>query len=544
MLHQTAHVTDVDGQRVGWVEARADGAPTPDLPPVVLIHGLATSGAWWAPSVPALAAGRRVLLVDLLGFGSSHGQPFRLDTAADVLAGWMAAIGVDRADVVGHSMGGFVGADLAARRPDLVRRLVLVDAAGLPLHHRVTQHLLNVVNGGVRAPLPMYPVAIACALRCGPLTIARAAHQVLATDLSDRLGRIAAPTLVVWGARDQLLTAEFGRRLADAIPGARFEVIEGAGHSPMWEQPAEFERLVVGFLDAPVDDSAAESGSAGSDSTESGDSVLAPTGGRLVGRYLAVGDWSIHVRVGRPSGPVESPPIVFVHGFVISSRYHVPTMRLLARRHLVLGLDLPGFGWSSKPDTVLDVPGLANALIASLDAAGIGRAVFVGNSLGSQIVAQAAADHPDRVLGTVLTSPTFDPTEPSLARHVLRLVVSIPHEHPSLLLEHVPDYIQAGLPRAIGTLRYAWAHRIEQVLPEVHAPTVIVRGEHDSVVPRRWAREAATLVPGGRALEISGAGHAVNHGAPVSLARIVEEVVRSVGEAGAGDGAQASDGTP
>jgi pimeloyl-ACP methyl ester carboxylesterase len=372
------------------------------------------------------------------------------------------------------------------------------------------------------------------------VTIARAAHQILATDISERLATISAPTLVIWGARDALLPPAYGRRLAAAIPTARFEAIEGAGHSPMWERSAEFAATLVRFLAEPRDHASVawqraapappriEDDEPGAPAATTLHAVLAPTGGRIAGRYLAVGEWLVHVRVGRPDGIVETAPIVFVHGYVISSRYHLPTMRRLAHQHLVLAPDLPGFGWTSKPDHALDVPGLATALVATLDAAGIGRAILVGNSLGSQVAAQVAVDHPDRVLATVLTGPTFDPAEPSLARHVLRLIAVIPHERPSLLFEHVPAWIQAGLPRAIATLRHAWSHQIEVVLPYLRSPTVIVRGEHDALVPRRWAVEAARLAPNGRALEIGGAAHALTYDAPVSLARIIEDVVASV----------------
>ena len=520
------HVTLVDGRRIGWLETGSGR-------PVVLVHGLGTSGSWWSPTIAGLGPRHRLLIVDLVGFGASAGQPFRLDRAADQLAAWAAAIGLARATFVGHSLGGLVVADLAARRPDLVERLVLVDAAGLGLPQRVSRHLWNVMRGGRYLPARAFPVAVTCALRCGPLTIARAAHQILATDLRERLGRIAAPTLVVWGTRDRLLPADFGRRLADTIPGARFRVIEDAGHSPMWERPAEFDRIVEAFLDEPAP--APPGGPATTPEPApdaAGSAATETTGGRVASRYVTVGDWSIHTRVGRPDGPVETPPLVFVHGYMISSRYHVPTMRRLAGRHLVFAPDLPGFGWSSKPDHVLDVPELAAALIATMDAAGIGRAVLVGNSLGSQIAAQAAADHPDHVLGTVLTAPTFDPAEPSLARLAVRLLADIPHEWPSLWFEHIPDWILAGLPRAVGTLRHAWEHRIERVLPEVRVPTVVVRGEHDPVVSRRWVREAAALVPIGRALEIGGAGHAVNHRAPRALARIVEDLAESVAAVG------------
>jgi pimeloyl-ACP methyl ester carboxylesterase len=292
----------------------------------------------------------------------------------------------------------------------------------------------------------------------------------------------------------------------------------------MWVRPAEFERTVEAFLAAPPRPTSDRMPDVANTAPE----VLRPTGGRVVSRYVPVGEWSVHFRIGRPETAVDTPPLVFVHGLVISSRYHVPTMRRLAGRHLVIAPDLPGYGWSSKPAHALDVPGLGDALLATMDAAGIGRAILVGNSLGSQIAAQVAADHPDRVLGLVLTGPTFDPSEPSLLRHFGRLLADIPREWPSLWLEHIPDALLAGIPRVLETLRHAWNHRVESVLPAVRAPTIVVRGSHDPLAPRRWIREAASLVPGGRALEIRGGGHAVTYGTPRAVARIVEELAETV----------------
>jgi pimeloyl-ACP methyl ester carboxylesterase len=534
MVERTGHVTDVGQQRVGWVDVRDrhDAATSAD-PPVVLIHGLGTSGAWWTPTIPFLAVRRRVLLVDLPGFGASRGRPFRLDTAADVLAEWLTAIGVDRADVVGHSMGGLIAADLAARHPDRVRRLVLVDSAGLALHRRVTRHLANVVRGGVRATPEMYVVALRSVLACGPVTITRAAHQVLAADLRPRLASIEAPTLVAWGARDLLLSPAYGQALAGSIRGARFVAIEGAAHSPMWEQPEAFARTLVGFLEEASTVGTAVAGAipvvrAVVATPGPGGLLDASTGGRVVARYLAIGEDLVHLRVGRPDGPLDTPPIVFVHGLGAASRALVPTMRRLARRHVVIAPDLPGFGWSSAPDRILDVPELAAALVATLDAAGIGRAVLVGSSLGGHVAARVAADHPDRVLGLVLAGPLVDPAEPSLAGHVLRLLADLPRERPALWFDHLPGFLQAGLARSIGTFRHARAGDLARILPEVRAPLIVVRGGRDPLVSHTALTAAARLAPNGRALEIRGAGHAVVHSAPRAVARIVEELVATV----------------
>jgi pimeloyl-ACP methyl ester carboxylesterase len=542
MSSQQRHVTRIEQRHIAWLEA----APSPgsDAAPVVLVHGLGTSDRWWLPTIPELSERYRVLAPDLVGFGRSAGQPVQLDVAADELAAWAAAIGLERATWVGHSMGGQVTIDLAARYPELVERLVLVDAAGLPVSKDVTRHLLNVVRASPFMPLAAYPVAVECVLRCGPVAITRASHQILSTDLESRVRAIAAPTLVVWGGRDTLLPPPYGRRLAAMIPGAQYVELERAGHSPQWEAPTEFEQALLSFLEAP---GAAGSSEAATDTAPTlmpGVAVTAATGGRVVNRYVPVGDWSVQVRVGRPGDAataLDPVPIVFVHGYVQASRSWLPTLKRLARRHLVLAPDLPGFGWTQSAQPPLDVPGQAAALAAIMDAAGVGRAVLVGSSLGAQVVAQLAADHPDRALGIVLVGPTFDPAERSLPRQAARAVGGLLREWPSVWLEHLRDLVLAGPSRIAASFRLGWAHSIEAVLPGVRAPAVVVRGGRDPLVSREWAREAAALMPNARALEIGGAGRALGQSAPEGLARIVDEHVAAVTAAPAPTAAAARD---
>src|SRR5581483_1554615 len=96
-------------------------------PPVVLLHGLSGSSRWWRRNIGALAPHRRVYIVDLIGFGASRGQArFVLAEAAGTLMRWLDLLGLARASLVGHSMGGLIAAELAADAPDRVDRLVLV----------------------------------------------------------------------------------------------------------------------------------------------------------------------------------------------------------------------------------------------------------------------------------------------------------------------------------------------------------------------------------------------------------------------------------
>ena len=534
MSWQRRHVTRIGDARIAWLEAGPTVPVAPELAPVVLVHGLGTSDRWWAPTIPVLAERRRVLAVDLVGFGRSARQPVRLDIAADQLAAWAASVGLERAAWVGHSMGGLVVIDLAARYPDLVERLVLLNAAGLPISQRVTRHLRNILHATPVLPLAAYPIAVECVLRCGPLAIMRAGHQILTTDLGERLGAIRAPTLVIWGGRDRLLPPSYGRALAARIPGARYVELVDAGHSPQWEQPAEFELTLQAYLEGPAgraDTSTAAAAVDDAPGLTAGVPLTAATGGRIVSRYVPVGDWSVHVRVGRPDDGrtgVDLLPIVFVHGYGQASRTWLPTLRRLATHRLVLAPDLPGFGWTQTTDPRLDVAGLATALASIMEAAGIGRAVLVGTSLGSQVVTRLAADQPDRVIGVVLVGPTFDPSEPSLPRQLAWLLSGMAREWPSVWFEHLRDIALAGPRRTAASIRCGWAHGIADTLPGVSTPAVVVRGGRDPLVSRSWARAAAALMPNARALEIPRAARAVGQSAPDALARIIDEHVAAI----------------
>ena len=234
------HRLDVGGARVHF-QTGGSGDP------VVLVHGLSGSGRWWRRNVAALARQFRVFVVDLVGFGRSRG-PFVLAEAADVLAVWMGRLGLARAHVVGHSMGGYIAAALAVEAPERVGRLVLVDAAAFPLGWRPVRHAVRLVRAVRYMPPTFLPVLAADALRAGPRTLLRAAREVVDTDLGARCGQVRAPALVVWGEHDRVVPPAVGERLAACLPDGELAVIGGAGHNPMWDRPEAFNRVVLGFL--------------------------------------------------------------------------------------------------------------------------------------------------------------------------------------------------------------------------------------------------------------------------------------------------------
>jgi pimeloyl-ACP methyl ester carboxylesterase len=220
--------------------------------PLVLVHGLSGSTHWWRRNLTALAERYRLYLVDLPGFGCmGHWRGrFALAEAAEWLHAWMGAVGLPRACLVGHSMGGFICLQLAARWPTSVRRLVLVDPVGIPTgrnHLIASTHLLT---AALRTSPRFYPTFVLDGLRAGPRAVLRAGSEILRSDVRDMLSRVSAPTLLVWGAHDTLQPVAAGAVMRDLLSDARLSVLDGAGHVAMFDRPHAFNHAVLRFLDA------------------------------------------------------------------------------------------------------------------------------------------------------------------------------------------------------------------------------------------------------------------------------------------------------
>ena len=238
-----------------WREVLVSGRPVRyevagEGDPVVLVHGLSGSTRWWDRNVPDLAKHYRVYLVNLPGFGSfrRRAQRFVLAEATSWLHSWMEAVGLEEAHLVGHSMGGYLSLKLAAWRPKTVRKLVLVDPAGMPSGRTMIGHLGPLLLSARYARPTFLPVLVRDALYAGPFTLWRTARDLLAEDARGELGRIGMPTLLVWGDRDPLIPPSIGDVMRAEIPDSRLLVIEGAGHNPMFDCPEAFNGALLAFL--------------------------------------------------------------------------------------------------------------------------------------------------------------------------------------------------------------------------------------------------------------------------------------------------------
>ena len=242
----------------------------------------------------------------------------------------------------------------------------------------------------------------------------------------------------------------------------------------------------------------------------------------------AVGDpgrtLRVHARVGRGNGG-EKPAVILVPGLVVTSRNVAPTGRWLQTLCSVYCLDLPGFGRSDNPRRAADVPGLARALFAWMDAAGLPDAHLLGNSFGCQVVAEAAVQQPGRVRSLVLTGPALDPAIRNVWSPVWRLLVDACCE-PGLALPTLYDFWETGVPRVWGVYQACLEDRIEDKLRRIRQPTLLVRGERDVIARAGWLRRMAETLPCGAHIRtLRGAPHAVVWSTPERTARLAAEFI-------------------
>jgi pimeloyl-ACP methyl ester carboxylesterase len=244
--------------------------------------------------------------------------------------------------------------------------------------------------------------------------------------------------------------------------------------------------------------------------------------GRLQSQYTTVDGLSMHARVSAEPLPEDATVVILVHGLVISSRYMIPTAELLAPITRVYAPDLPGYGESDKPERVLELPELADVLCRWMDEVSIERATMLGNSFGCQIIAEFAVRHPNRIERAVLQGPTFDRHTRSIPEQLLRYITNPQLEQPSLALVMAYDYWLAGFWRIVRTIQIMLEDRIEEKLPYMHVPTLVVRGKEDPIVSQQWAEEVVALLPSGQLVVVPGAGHTMNYSTPLELTSVTK----------------------
>jgi pimeloyl-ACP methyl ester carboxylesterase len=243
--------------------------------PVVLIHGYTDSARDWVPLVPYLSPHLRLILVDLRGHGRSAKPECcytRWDFAYDVKL-LLDALGVTRADIVGHSLGSIVAQTFAESWPERTRRVVLISStagarAGSPADKPAYDYASQI--RALREPLdPDSPFMIEWWASPTPVDedfIRRERRDAAAIplrvwlavldqglafgDLQSTLPRLTAPVLLIWGSKDPLFGEQVRQTLRAALPQAQVKIFEGLGHNPLWEDPRACADVMNAFLTA------------------------------------------------------------------------------------------------------------------------------------------------------------------------------------------------------------------------------------------------------------------------------------------------------
>jgi len=249
---------------------------------IVLVHGLGGFMENWVYNVNALAEQHRVYVMDLVGFGRSDKTPLTRDMNVLVkfINDFMKIQNIEKASLIGNSLGGGLVLLFALDFPEKVEKLVLVDNAGmgrdvisdfklcsLPVLGElltrpslkgtarlwkeivydaalVTPELVNLSYGIISQPGAKK--ALLTTLRVGIDLCGQRARLI--NPLLSRLNTITAPTLVVWGQQDRIIPVAHAQVAVDKIPGARLEIIDRCGHMPQLEHPEKFNKLVLEFL--------------------------------------------------------------------------------------------------------------------------------------------------------------------------------------------------------------------------------------------------------------------------------------------------------
>ncbi len=227
-------------------KAARSGDGNEQQPPLVCVHGLSGSSRWWT-RVTALID-RHVPLV--LSDVPRSLKPSEVETW---LAGRIEELGPP-VDLAGHSLGALVSVRVAALRPELVRRLVLISPPGVgPPRSPLTYAwpLARTMLGS----RPSFLVRLTYdGLRAGPRNLARGGLHVARADVTAELAAVTAPTLLVWGARDGVVPIEEASIWLERMPDARLIVIPGAGHVPMVDSPVELAEAIRPFLEERFDE--------------------------------------------------------------------------------------------------------------------------------------------------------------------------------------------------------------------------------------------------------------------------------------------------
>ena len=268
-----------NGETLAYIDRPPSTEDVRSAPVVVLIHGYTDSARDWVPMLPYLSKQYRLILVDIRGHGQSSKPECcytRLDFAYDIKL-LLDALGVRKADIVGHSLGSIIAQTFAEYWPERTAHVVLISSTGgtppgrpkkpgfdFAAEIRKLKEPIDPDSPFMIAwwdsPTPVDPDFIRRQRKDAagiPLRVWLAVlDQALRADnaygdLQSSLPRLKAPTLLIWGSKDPIMEEDVRQSLRDALPHARVKIFDGLGHNPFWEDPQGVADAVNAYLKTP-----------------------------------------------------------------------------------------------------------------------------------------------------------------------------------------------------------------------------------------------------------------------------------------------------
>lgn len=201
----------------------------------------------------------------------------------------------------------------------------------------------------------------------------------------------------------------------------------------------------------------------------------------------------------------DGPPIVMLHGLVVSGDYFGPVAKILETAYRVYIPDMPGFGGSTA-SRIFDIADLADAVKRWMDIHRITDALVVANSIGCQVATSLAVRHPESVRQLTLVAPTMDTQTGGLPGLIGRALLDVPRESQRLWTIWIPDLFASGIWRALRTTMASFRDRQMERLPSITQPVTCVAGERDPICPPRWVETYSSRIRRSTFQVIPGAG--------------------------------------
>ncbi|MBJ2122659.1 alpha/beta hydrolase [Arthrobacter sp. MSA 4-2] len=517
------------------------------MPVFVLVHGLGMSHRYFAGLQSELDAYGETHVLDLPGFGGTPkpGRTLSIGDYADVIAEAMDAAQLSSCTLIGHSMGAQFVTELALRRPDLAAQVVLIGPVTDPGHASAFSHTLSLgLDTLLERPRTTLLAAGAYA-RCGLAWYFNELPVMLKYRLDRRLPLVTRPVLILRGTLDPIARRDWCARLADASRQSRLVEIPGQAHAAHRAGAAAVAAAITRFIDehprasalttAPSNDLTSPRRVTTVQYTGRPQSRSAHTPGQI---SLTAGDWQAraHLIPHRPEAHAATeagaderavPVFVLIHGIGMSHRYLKRLGEQLSAHGRVVLLDLPGAGRTRTPTAKMPNAAKAEIIGDLLDEMGVSSCVVIGHSMGVQSATELALERPGLVSQLVLIGAAVDARRRTVPQQALTLTVNNVLEKSSLNFIQFTDMLRCGPRWYVAELDVAMNYPLEERLPLVEQPVLILRGSRDLVAGSAWSRALADTAVDGELVEVEGAFHGVHHSAAEAVTASITSFMTS-----------------